>query len=633
MPTIRVCCITLFCLLFALGLPAGAAVVNATWNTASDVPVSASSYTATGSTVNFTLNFAPPTGTNLTVVNNSGLPFISGAFDNLTQGQAVVLSYGGVTYNYVAHYYGGTGNDLVLVWAGHRPVAWGDNGTEQLGNNSSRDSSVPVAVTTTGTPLENCTILALSTGHTHSLAVCSDGSIAGWGYNSFGQLGNSTAGLYVAVPVAVTKTGTPLAGKVVAAISAGDMHSLALCADGTLASWGWNACGQLGNNSTTQSNLPVAVSTAGTALAGKIVVAVAAGNNHSLALCSDGTVSAWGAGDSGELGSSTTQSSVPVAVTTVGTPLQSRSVVAISVGGAHNLALCFDGTLVSWGANYSGQLGNNSTTQSNLPVAVTTAGTALAGKTVVAVAAGQAHSMALCSDGTLVTWGCNSNGQLGNNSTLNSSVPLALITDGTALAGKTIIGIAAGYTHSMATCSDGSIATWGDNNHGQLGNNSTTDSSLQVAVSTSSLAAGERFILAANGSNAYHSLALVATPVPAATTLAATSVTSSTAVLNGMVNANDGTTTVNLDYGLDTTYGTKVAGSPATASGSASTPVSVALKGLTPATTYHFRVNAMNSGELANGGDQTFTTFNTYLSGLTLGAASLSPAFSQLVNS
>ncbi len=97
MPANRCFYLTLICVFFACALPAGAATVNATWNAASDVPVTAASYTATGNTVNFTLNYAPATGTNLTVVNNTGLLFISGAFDNLAQGQAVALSYGGVT--------------------------------------------------------------------------------------------------------------------------------------------------------------------------------------------------------------------------------------------------------------------------------------------------------------------------------------------------------------------------------------------------------------------------------------------------------------------------------------------------------------------------------------------------------
>ena len=115
---------------FLLSLPlfllsARAAVVDATWNSATDVPVTAATYTATGNTVNFTLNHAPATGANLTVVKNTTLPFIQGSFGNLAQGQQVALTYAGINYNFVANYYGGTGNDLVLQWANTRPVAWG----------------------------------------------------------------------------------------------------------------------------------------------------------------------------------------------------------------------------------------------------------------------------------------------------------------------------------------------------------------------------------------------------------------------------------------------------------------------------------------------------------------------------
>ena len=608
-------------------------LVPASYTSASNVSVNTNGFTATGRSVNFALNYAPVPGTTLMVVNNTGLGFINGTFSNLSHGQRVSLSYNGVSYTFVASYYGGTGNDLVLMWAGRRPVAWGYNVSGQLGNNITTDSHVPVPVTTVGTPLANQTILAFSAGTDYCLALCSDGTLASWGDNYLGRLGNNTTP-GSKVPVAVTTVGTPLAGKIVVAISAGFSHSLALCSDGTLAGWGGNSFGGLGNSSTTDSSVPVAVTTAGTFLAGKQVVKIREGTYYTLALCSDGTMVAWGNNQYGQLGNnSTTQSTVPVAVTTAGTPLQDRSVVAIELGSGHSLALCFDGTLVAWGHNDFGQLGNSSTTDSSVPMAVTTAGTALAGKTVLAVAAGSDHSLALCSDGTIVSWGYNADGELGNNSTTSSNVPVAVTTTGTALAGKTVIGISAGDYYSVVTCSDGSVVTWGNNSNGRLGNNSTMNSIVPVAVSPSTLAMGESFLLAASGQSADHSVALVATAVPTATTLAAKQVTGTTATVSGTVNANGGSAAVSFDYGLDTTYGTNVAASPATVSGSADTAVVMSLTGLVPATTYHYRVNVTNSGEQADGGDQTFTTANVYLSNLALGAVSLSPAFSPAVYS
>ena len=130
---------------------ASAGTVNAVCNSATDVPVTASGYTATGNTVNFTLNFAPATGTDLMVVKNTGLGFINGTFDNLAKGQAVALSYGGITYPFVANYYGGSGNDLVLVWANNRAFRLG----RQLRRPTRRQhhddpSQLPVPVTATG---------------------------------------------------------------------------------------------------------------------------------------------------------------------------------------------------------------------------------------------------------------------------------------------------------------------------------------------------------------------------------------------------------------------------------------------------------------------------------------------------
>lgn len=615
-------------LFLACALSAEAATVDATWNTATDVPVTASSYTATGNTVNLTLNFAPATGTNLTVVNNTGLPFISGTFSNLAHGQAVSLSYNGVNYPFMASYYGGTGNDLVLIWAGTRPVSWGYNVTGALGNNTTASSSVPGPMITAGTPLADTplvsrTTLAFSAGYQHSLAVSSDGTVTSWGYNGYGQLGNNTY-TNSSVPVAVAVTGTPLEGKMVVAVAGGYSHSLVLCSDGTVTGWGNNGDGQLGNVNGGYSPVPLAMTITGSALAGKTVVALGSGYDHALALCSDGTLATWGSNQYGQLGS--IGSKKPVAVT--GTAFLGKTVVSIAVGGYHSMALCSDGTIITWGNNGYGQLGNSTT---SYPLAVETAGTALAGKTVIAIAAGAFHSLALCSDGTIAAWGINYQGQLGNNSTTNTAIPVAVSTTG-ALAGKTVVSLTAGSDYSLARCSDGTVVAWGSNASGRLGNNGTENSGVPVVVDTSSFAAGEGFAMAASGSSASHSLGLVATPNPTVTALAASSVASNTVVLNGAMQANGGAIYVSFDYGLDTSYGTNVAGAPASVTGASTTAVSAPLTGLRPNTTYHFRVKGTRGSINYISGDQTFTTLPGTLSGLALSTGTLLPAFSSAVN-
>ncbi|MEI7956516.1 MAG: autotransporter-associated beta strand repeat-containing protein [Verrucomicrobiota bacterium] len=122
----RIHCLFISALL-AMVLPSMAVTVTANFTTVATVPVTAASYTVTGNTVSLSLGFTPPTGTDLMVVKNTGLGFITGRFSNLAQGQVVNLTYNGVTYKYVANYYGGTGNDLVLHWAYQDLATWGYN--------------------------------------------------------------------------------------------------------------------------------------------------------------------------------------------------------------------------------------------------------------------------------------------------------------------------------------------------------------------------------------------------------------------------------------------------------------------------------------------------------------------------
>ena len=638
MPAVRTRCITLFSLLFALALPAKAAVVYATWNSATDIPVSASSYTATGNTVNFTLNFAPATGTNLTVVNNTGLPFISGTFDNLAQGQAVALSYGGATYNFVAHYYGGTGNDVVLVWANSRALAWGYNYDGELGNGSTNQSNVMVPVTATGV-LAGKVIVALTQGSNHSLALCSDGTVASWGYNLCGQLGNnSTTKSLVPVLVNTASGVSALFGKTVVAVAVGYYQSMALCSDGSVATWGYNGDGELGDNTTVQRNVPVAVNTASgvSALSGKTVVAISMGSSFSMVLCSDGTLASWGY-NSGSLGNNTlTNSQVPVAVNTTSgvSALFGKTVARLSAGDGHCMALCTDGTLVAWGDNSDGQLGDGTTTYRTVPVVVNTVNgvSALSGNSVVSIAAGSSYSLALCSNGTVAAWGANYNGQLGDATTTSRSVPVAVNTASgvSALFGKTAIAIAAGES-SNALCADGSMATWGYNYYGQLGNNATTNSAVPVAVSTSPLMPGESLMSPSISQTSNVSMVLAAEPPSGATTLAAVTLSGTSAVLNGLVSTFNSSVNASFDYGISIAYGSSIAATPATVTGNTPTAVTAALTGLLPLTTYHFRAH---SGGWV-GSDQTFTTPNNdaSLAALTINGGAMYPSFTSSTTS
>jgi alpha-tubulin suppressor-like RCC1 family protein len=312
-------------------------------------------------------------------------------------------------------------------------------------------------------------VSAISAGGAHSLALLSNGTVMAWGANEFGQLGDGTE-TPSDVPVAV------LSG--VTAISTGTYHSLALLSNGTVMAWGRNGFGQLGNGTTTtSSNVPVEVS----GLSG--VVAISGGGEHSLALLSNGTVMAWGDNSNGQLGAGTTTgletcwqggfnypscSSTPVPVSGL------SEVSAISAGGLHSLALLNDGTVMAWGYDGSGQLGNGKEggeEQSDVPVAVSGL------SEVSAISAGGAHSLALLSNGTVKVWGPGAQLGIGQTAGADSDVPVAV----SGLSGVT--AITGGAEHSLALLSNGTVMAWGANVSGSLGVGDWTPRYFPVAVS------------------------------------------------------------------------------------------------------------------------------------------------------
>ena len=346
----------------------------------------------------------------------------------------------------------GVGHTCALTTAG-AVQCWGWNRDGQLGNNSTTSSPVPVAVSGLGSG-----VVTIAVGDYHTCAVTLAGGAQCWGNNHYGELGNNST-TDSPVPVAVSGLASG-----VAAIGGGGAHTCALTTAGAVKCWGLNAYGQLGNNSTTDSPVPVVVTGLGSG-----VVAIAVGEYHTCALTAAGGAQCWGRNLYGRLGNgTTTDSQVPVAVTGL-----SSGVAAIGAGGVHTCALTTAGGAQCWGWNLYGELGDNSTTDSPVPVAVSGLGSG-----VMAITAGYGHTCALTTAGGAQCWGWNPYGQLGNNSTTNSSVPVAV----SGLASG-VVAIMAGYLHNCTVTTAGAVLCWGSNSFGQLGNNSTTDSHVPVAVS------------------------------------------------------------------------------------------------------------------------------------------------------
>jgi len=296
-------------------------------------------------------------------------------------------------------------------------------------------------------------------GSSHACALKNDGRIFCWGANSRGQLGNNSSSASL-VPVQEYTAATDWAQ-----VSAGSVHTCALKQDGRLFCWGRGYQGQLGNNVTYDSKsgslVPVQEYTAATDWA-----LVEAGSNHTCALKQDGRLFCWGANSSGQLGNNSTSNSlVPVQEYTAATDW-----AQVSAGNSYTCALKQDGRLFCWGANSSGQLGNNSTSSSLLPVQENTSATDWA-----QVQAGSSHTCAVKRDGRLFCWGHGPSGELGNNSTSDSLVPVQENTGATDWA-----QVSAGGGHTCAVKTDGRLFCWGSSEYGQLGNNSTSNNLVPV---------------------------------------------------------------------------------------------------------------------------------------------------------
>ncbi len=372
---------------------------------------------------------------------------------------------------------------LTVAMHHYRVVAWGADTFGQLGDGNFAQSDTPVL--TSGLNF----VTAIAAGKNHSLALLSDGSIVAWGADTFGQLGDEEeVSSDVPEPVVGLTEAT--------AIAAGADQSMALLGNGSVMAWGGNESGQLGDGSTTETEKPVAVK----GLSG--VTAIAAGGEHGLALLSDGTVMAWGENEYGQLGDGVTKNSdVPVPVKGL------TGVIAIAAGEQFSLALLGDGQVMAWGADQFGELGNSSVTArgpqeerfSEAPVAVEGIGNASA------IAAGGRHGLALVAGGTVLAWGADGEGQLGAGSIESSSegtVPVSGLTG--------VTQIAAAGNHSIALLAGGTVDTWGENRHGELGDGSSGEPS-DVPVAVASL--GEVYGIAAGG---MHDLAFTE-PVPTVT--------------------------------------------------------------------------------------------------------------------
>ncbi len=373
----------------------------------------------------------------------------------------------------------GSGNSRVCAVLSGEAYCWGNNNAGQLGDGTYNDSLTPVKVRQAPGVLLNKKLTAIATGDWHN-CVISDGEVYCWGWNDDGQLGNGST-TNTNVPVKVVQDPGMLAGKTVTQIGTGEDNTCAI-AGGEVYCWGWNGRGQLGDGTNTNRTRPVKI---GGLLAGKTVTAISSGAFawHMCAIA-DGEAYCWGENNKGQLGNGTnTNSNVPVQVTRDVGMLAGKTITAISAEGelfsvrGVSCAIAL-GEAYCWGWNGAGQLGNGTTTDSSVPRKVNQDIGMLAGKTAQQIGTGIEHTCTLASD-EVYCWGNNSQGEIGNGTNNNSLLPVKVLQEPGLMGGKTVTKIVAGGYRACAVANNTTYC-WGNNSDGQLGNGTTIDSNKPV---------------------------------------------------------------------------------------------------------------------------------------------------------
>jgi RHS repeat-associated protein len=335
-------------------------------------------------------------------------------------------------------------------------------------------------------PSWSCTQAAILTllvslvlvSYTAKSALAASYNAASWGPNQGGELGvgllEGPEKCIEEKPCSKVATELKLTGisEEVVAVAAGNEHSLALLKNGKVLAWGKNERGDVGIPES-EGNISTPREVAGLSE----VTAIADDGVFSLALLKNGTVKAWGINSEGQLGNGTTstESSEPVTVSGL------TEVTAIAAGFNFGLALLKNGTVKAWGENYTGELAASESVEfSDVPLSISGL------SEVVAIAAGAEAAFAVLKNGTVKAWGLNTGGELGDGTFTGpeSCFGVACSRVPVSVSGLSeVTAVSSSYDSVLALIKNGTVKSWGENQEGELGNGTTENSDVPVSVS------------------------------------------------------------------------------------------------------------------------------------------------------
>ncbi|XP_037554244.1 E3 ubiquitin-protein ligase HERC2 [Nematolebias whitei] len=332
---------------------------------------------------------------------------------------------------------------------------WGLNDKDQLGGLKGSKIKVPSFSET----LSALSVVQVAGGSKSLFAVTVEGKIYACGEATNGRLGLGLSSGTIPIPRQITALSNYVVKKV--AVHSGGRHAMALTVDGKVFSWGEGDDGKLGHFSRMNCDKPRLIE----ALKSKRIRDIACGSSHSAAITSSGELYSWGLGEYGRLGhgDNTTQLRPKLVKMLLG-----HRVIQVACGSrdAQTLALTDEGLVFSWGDGDFGKLGRGGSEGCNIPQNIER----LNGQSVCQIECGAQFSLALTKSGIVWTWGKGDYFRLGHGTDVHVRKPQ--MVEG--LRGKKIVHVAVGALHCLAVTETGQVYAWGDNDHGQQGNGTTT---------------------------------------------------------------------------------------------------------------------------------------------------------------
>lgn len=313
-----------------------------------------------------------------------------------------------------------------------------------------------------------------ASGEAHTIGLTLDKKVYVWGWNQYGQLGIGNI-ISSNTAIDITEQLNLNSGEIVTDVAAGVNHSSVITSNGRLITWGHNVYGKLGDGSNVDKLSPIDITSQFSLNSGETIVFTEGGYYFSGAITSLGRVFTWGQGNSGQLGNGLNNDIlIPQEITNQFALMPEESIVSLGLGSFHATAITSLGRVFAWGYNGTGQLGDGTTINKNVPVDITASLGLAPEEMITNLQAFNNHTGGVTSSGRILMWGENGWGQLGDGTYTNKSMPIDITSNCNLTSGETVIDLSLGVMHSGALTSNNRVLMWGYNGYYQLGDGTSS---------------------------------------------------------------------------------------------------------------------------------------------------------------